>query len=281
MPRAMSVRFYDVRKVHARGMSLRDALSQIAARGQPGTREMQLGPGVRVRLEEFTPTAGFLEGEITRVRADDHPSEVHPHGTVQLNVTGPIGEGVAFKFRERDHVLAIQYDNRIVAPSRFFEYVMQMAQPAQFEADAKADARALAHFRRHPMKKVKIRLAQPQDLAGVEAPMQSAARAFRGLARDYAAPMITLELGVGHEDGALGADAKRMVEGFVRRSGIDPNVKSVKITPDNGAGIENAEINLLDALLSFRTTIPNLPNDPAANYAARQRVVSRALANHT
>jgi hypothetical protein len=219
---------------------------------------------------------------MTRVRHDDFPSEVHPQGTRQLNVAVPIGEGIAFRFRERDHVLAIQYDNRIVSPGKFIDYVTQLVPAAQFTFDPKADANALAHFRAHPLKKVRIKLAQPQDLRAVEPAMQSAARSFRSLGRDYAAPVVTLEMSVGHEDGSLSQDAKRMVEGFVRRAGAAGDhgpVKSVRIKPDNGPGIENREVDLLDALLSVKDEIPT-PNNPDASYDARRRLVERALNGH-
>lgn len=281
MPKIVTVRFYQIGKLHAHGLSLRSALDQIAALGQPGVRERQLTAGFRCRLERYVPTAGYLTGEITLVRNEDFPAEVHPHGTAELNVGVPIGEGVAFRFREQDHVLAMQYDPRVVSPGRFIDYLMQSVAAAQFTIEPKADVRALAHFRARPLKKVRIKLASPQDLRAVEAPMQSAARSFRSLGRDYAAPIVTLEMSVGHEDASLSQEAKRMVEGFVRRAvADDANVRSVRIKPDNGPGIENREVDLLDALLSVRDEIPNPSNDPQTSYDARRRVVERALNAH-
>jgi len=280
MPKVVTVRFFQIGKFHAQAMSFRAALDQIEALGQPGARERQLGLGFRCRLERYHATAGYLTGEITRVRNDDFPSEVHPQGTRALNVAVPIGEGVAFRYRERDHVLAMQYDNRVVSPGRFIDYVMQMVAGAQFTIDPKVDANALAHFRARPLKKVRIKLARPQDLRQVEPAMASAARAFKSLAQNYSSPTVTLEMSVGQEDGSLAADAKRMIEGFVRRSMHDENVKSIKVKPDNGPGIPNDDINLLDALLSVRDEIQNPSNDPQRNYDSRRRIVERALNGH-
>jgi hypothetical protein len=280
VPKIVTVRFYQIGKVSAHAPTLRVALSQIEALGQPGFRERQLAAGFRCRLERFTATPGYLTGEITRVRSDDFPSEVHPHGTTVLNVGVPIGEGVAFRYRESDHVLAIQYDPRVVSPGRFIDYVNQLVPAAQFLSKPKVDANALAHFRAHPLKKVRIKLARPQDLRNVEPSMQSAARAFRTLGRDYAAPLVTLEMSVGHEDSSLSRDAKRMIEGFVRRAAVGSGVKSIKVRPDNGPGEENAEVNLLDALLSVKDTIDRPSNDPQSNYDARRRIVQSALNAH-
>lgn len=280
LPKIVTVRFYQIGKLTAHAPTLRVALSQIEALGQPGAREKQLAPGFKCRLERYVATAGYLTGEITRVRSDDFPSEVHPHGTTRLNVRVPIGEGIAFRYRERDHVLGIQYDPRIVSPGRFMDYINQLVPEAQFYAEPKADLTALAAFRARPLKKVRIKLARPQDLRDVEPPMQSAAKAFRSLGRDYAAPVVTLEMSVGHEDGSLSQDAKRMVEGFIRRAGSRSDVKSVKIKPDNGPGEENREIDLLDALLSVRDTIESPSNKPDRNYDARRSIVERALRGH-
>lgn len=280
MSKTVTVRFYRIGLIDARGMSLRQALDGIDARGLPGQREQQLGQGFIVRLERYSSTAGYLTGEMTRVRHDDHPSEVHAHGTTRLNVNGPIGEGIAFRYRERDHTLAIQYDVRTMAPGRFIDYIQQMVPNARFTFEPKADANALESFRRKPLRKVRIRLAQPQDLTRVEPQMASVARAVRSMARDYASPTITLELGMGHEEGSLGRDAKRMIEGFVRRAAVDPNVKKVTVTPDNGLGVHNEPIDLLDALLSVRQDIRGLSNDPDENYEIRRRIVERALNGH-
>jgi hypothetical protein len=174
----------------------------------------------------------------------------------------------------------MQYDARIVSPGRFLDYIMQWVPAAQFTGDAKADANALAHFRAKPLKKVRIKLAQPQDLRNVEPAMQSAAKSFRSLGRDYAAPLVTLEMSVGHEDASLSQEAKRMVEGFLRRAGAHSDVKNITIKPDNGPGEDNRDVNLLDALLSVKAEIPNPQNDPAASYDARRRIIERALNAH-
>jgi hypothetical protein len=280
MPKTVTVRFFQIGKVHRNGPSVRNALDQIVALGQPGARECQLAQGMDCRLERYTPAAGILTGEMTRVRDDDHPSEVHPHGTAQLNVAGAIGEGIAFRYRERDHLLAIQYDPRIMGPGRFIDYMMQMAQPANFTILPKMDRNALASFRARPLRKVKIRIAQPQDLRQVEPAMSSVAQSVRRMGREYAAPSITLELGMGHEGGSLGRDAKRMVEGFIRRAVNDENIKNVRTTSDSGPGVANEEVDLLDALLSVKHTIARMSNDPLQSYRDRARVLERAMNGH-
>lgn len=280
MPKTVTVRFFQVGRIDPRGVTLRDALGAIEALGQPGARELQIGQGIRVRLERYHATAGYLTGEMTRVRHDDHPAEIHHHGTAQLNVAGAIGEGVAFRYREADHILAMQFDNRTLSPSRFIDYVQQLVPAARFTFLPKIDANALRHFRAHPLRKAKIRLAQPQDLTHVEPTMASAARAIRSLGRDYAAPTLTLEIRMGHEEGSLGRDAKNMLEGFIRRAAVDSNIKTVKATPDNGPGVDNTEIDLLDQILAVKSQIPNPSNNPDANYDARRRVVERALNGH-
>lgn len=281
MARSITVRFYQIGKMAANGPSLRHALNDIYLRGDPGQREVQLAEGVRCRLERFVESAGFISGEMMRVRNTDFPCEVHPHGTAVLGVEGPIGEGIAFRFREADSRLAIQFDPRVVSPGRFFDYIGQAHGAPLFTYRATMDDAAIRRFRDQPLRKVKIRLASPQELADVENSMQAAASAFRNLGQDYDAPIVTLEIGMGRSNGHLAEGAKQMVEGFLRlwHDG-DADVRSVVATSDAGEGIDNEDINLLDHLLSDRGEVVIRDNDPQTIYEACSGFVDRALRRH-
>ena len=131
MPKPITVRFYQVGKVSPHGPSLRTVLQQIFDLGEPGTRHRQLSGAFTCRLERLnTATPGHIAGEMVRVRSTDLPCEVHPDGTHALSVDVPIGDGVAFWFREQDHKLAIQYDMRTLSPGRFNDYFHQMVDAA-------------------------------------------------------------------------------------------------------------------------------------------------------
>jgi hypothetical protein len=273
MPRQVSVRLWRVGKRHRQGATLRQALDQVWGIGPPGDRQRQMAPGVLCRLERYEPQAGVVGGEMTRVRHEDFPAEIHPHGAVALNVNVPIGDGVAFRFREADHTLAFQYDDRILAAGKFLDYLEALVPEALFNLDPIADERELARFHADPLKKVTIRLASPVDVVANEDNMQAAATAFRRLGADYGAPQVTLQLSVGNGGGFLNQAAKGMIEGFLRSVGAN-DVRSAKAVP-GGAG-RTKEVNLLDALFSHKEEVES-SRDLVENYAIRQRLLARVL----
>ena len=214
MAKNMTVRFYRVGKVTPQGPSLRNSLQTIFDLGAPSTRECQLTGGFACRLERLIPAVGYISGEMMRIRETDLPCEVHPDGTRILDVQVPIGDGIAFCFREADHTLAIQYDTRVVSPGRFNDYIGQMHHAGQFTIEPVLDAQALARFRAQPLRKLKVKLARPINLGELEDEMAAAADAFRSLGDAYQAPLITLEMSMGHSGGQLAEGTK------VNRPGI-------------------------------------------------------------
>lgn len=280
MPKSITVRFYEIGKLTPHGASLRQALQEIYDSGPPGAREVQLSEGFVCRLERLHATAGFVSGEMLRVRTTDFPCEVLREGTRRLDVEGPIGDGIAFRFREADSRLAIQFDPRVVSPGRMFDYVAQWHRTPLFGYTPTMDDEAIARFRAQPLRKVKIKLASPRNLAVVEDASAPAAIALRNLGEDYGAPVVTLELSMGHAKGHLAEGAKQMAEGFLHMLGEGADVRGIVVTPDAGEGVENEDINLLDQLLSDKDEIPSPPNDPDAIYEACASHLERVLARH-
>jgi hypothetical protein len=280
MPKSITVRFYEIGKLTQHGASLRQALQEIFGSGPPGDREVQLSEGFTCRLERLHTTAGFVSGEMLRVRTTDFPCEVLPQGTRRLGVDGPIGDGIAFRFRDADSRLAIQYDPRVVSPGRMFDYIAQWHGTPLFGFTPTMDDDAIARFRAQPLRKVKIKLATPRNLAAIEDAAAPAAIALRDLGEDYEAPIVTLELSMGHAKGHLAEGAKQMTEGFLRMLGEGADVRSIVVTPDAGEGVDNEDINLLDQLLSDKDEIASPPNDPDAIYDVCARHVECVLARH-
>lgn len=280
MPKSITVRFYEIGKLTPHGASLRQALQEIFDSGPPGDRQVQLSEGFVCRLERLRTTAGFISGEMLRVRTTDFPCKVLPEGTRPLGIDGPIGDGIAFRFREADSRLGIQHDPRVVSPGRMFDYIAQWHRTPLFTFTPTIDDEAIVRFREQPLRKVKIKLASPRNLAAIEDAAAPAAYALRHLGEDYHAPIVTLELSMGHSKGHLAEGAKQMAEGFLHMVGEGADVRGIVVTPDAGEGIDNEEINLLDQLLSVKEEIPNPGNDPDAIYEACSGLVERVLAQH-
>lgn len=281
MPKPMTVRFYQVGKVVENGPSLRTVLQSILDLGEPGTRECQLSGAFTCRLERLrTDTPGYVSGEMMRVRSTDLPCEVHPDGTRALDVDVPIGDGVSFCYREQDHKLAIQYDLRTISPGRFNDYIHQMVAAGQFTFESALDPDALARFHALPLRKLKVTLARPQQLGELEDEMAAAGQAFRDLGEVYQAPVVTLEMSMGHHKGQLADGAKQMVEGFLTMAGNNRDVRGITVTPDSGEGQQNEDINLLDTLLSVKGEVMPVSEGPNDVYAASSAFVRAQLDAH-
>lgn len=277
MPRMMSVRLWRISKRHPAGPSLRAALEAVVGMGVPGAREGQLAPGIRCRLERFEVDGTTLIGEMTRVRHDDYPAEIHPHGALELGVQVPIGDGVAFRYRPRDHTLAFQYDDRILAAGRFLDYLEMQHHGALFDLRPIADERKMQSFRDRPLKKVRLKIANPVDVVADEDSQQAAAQAFRRLGQAYDAPTVTIELSVGTGGGYLNRAAKSMMSAFLRTTDED-DLRQARAYTANEAG-RSEEVNLLDALFSHKEEFESVRN-LEQNYRARQRVLTRVLDAH-
>lgn len=280
MAKAVSVRFCTVGKVAQAGPSLRTTLETIFNAGAPAARECQLSGGFDCRLERLVLTPGYMAGEMMRIRETDLPCEVHPDKTRVLGVNVPLGDGVAFCFREADHTLAIQYDARVLSPGRFNDYLVQMHNAGQYVFEPVLDAQALARFQAQPLRKLKVKLARPQNLVALDNEMSAAGAAFQSLGDAYAAPVVTIEMSMGHNKGQLSDGAKTMIAGFLAMAGHNSDVQAITVTPDAGEGVQNEDINLLDSLLSEKGDLNPASEEPDDVYAATSQFVRLRLDAH-
>ena len=236
--------------------------------------------GFVCRLERLALEPGYLSGEMMRIRDTDLPCEVHPDGTRVLGLDVPIGDGVAFRFREADHTLAIHYDTRVISPGRFNDYLTQMHHAGQFTMEPVLDAAALARFQAQPLRKLRVKLARPQNLDALDNEAAAAGVAIQSLGEAYEAPIVTVELSMGHNKGQLGAGAKAMVQRILAMAGHGQDVRAVSVTPDAGEGVQNEDINLLDSLLSEKGEIDPVSDAPDDVYASTSAFVRQRLDGH-
>jgi len=203
---------------------------------------------------------------MTRIKDTDFPAEIKDVGAVELNVSGPIGNCVVFRFRERDHVLAIQYDPRLLSPGRFISYIEGIHSKELFSLTPRLDKEALKKFRKNPLKKIKIQLASQADLDAVDDAMQAVTSSFSTLKKEYEAPIITFEMSMGHNKGALSEGAKKMAEGFLTMIGAsdDGDVRSLRAVSQGDDGSES--IDLIDQILSDKQDIVLRSNNPKDIY---------------
>lgn len=279
MSSKMSIRFYSVEKLKPAGPALRTALEQIISRDH-SAREKQLTGGLVVRLERFAPDAGELAGEFIKVTDTDFPFEVGTDGVRRLPTEGPIGFGVAFRYRPGDHTLAMQYNPRVVSPGRAIDYLMQVDNRFAYKVTPKMDEENWRKFNENPIRKLRIGIASPQNLAAIEDAGSAVMSSARQLGEAYSAPVITIEMGMGTRKGSLSAAARGAAAAFAGLFNQGADIRSLKGWVKLREGESAEELNLIDEVLSTRAEFPSPRNDPDGNYRVRAEILKQALAAH-
>lgn len=281
MANRLTIRFYTVERVTPAGFSLQQALENVDAKQPHSSRQIQLAANYIVRLERYEDDAGELTGEFIRVQTTDFPFEVEDDGVSPLQTDGPLGNGIAFRFRPMDSTLAIQYDTRVVSPGRAMDYLQQCDGRANFRINPKIDEENWRRFMDGEVRKLRVGVASPDHLGMLENGAAAAGHTFRELGQVYGAPVITIELGMGRRNGALTEAAKVLASEMSRlfRSN-EGDIRSLKAGVKSQDGVPVEEINLIDEVLSDHHEI-NLPNnDPDHNYAIRKNFLRDALNRH-
>jgi hypothetical protein len=143
------------------------------------------------------------------------------------------------------------------------------------------DEETWRRFLDYPLRKLRIGIASPNHLADVEDDGAAVIRSFRELGDAYEAPIIVLEMGMGHHGGALGAAAKGLAREIYRLfadGGAD--LRSLKATVKADEDTPTEEINLIDEVLSDKFEIDLPQNEPDQNYNVRSDFLRGRLQQH-
>ena len=106
-------------------------------------------------------------------------------------------------------------------------------------------------------------------------------KSFKEFGEAYGAPMITVELSMGHRKGALLESAKGLATGiFNMFSEGDVDLRSLKAKVKTQDDVPTEEINLIDEVLSDRFDVDLPANDPDKNYKVRDDFIKQILAEH-
>jgi len=278
--RHITIRFYSVGKSLPQGPSLREVFEEIFAKDIP-EREVRLATGLSARLERFELEGNDFTGEFTRIQSTNFLSEVHVDGTRSLSIGTPLGHGVAFRFRQVDHVFAVQYDTRVLSPGRMFAYLRAMRGDASFDYRPKVDESNWLRMQQNPLRKLAITIASPDHLGAIENAGAAVGDSIRLLGEAYSAPFVTIELGMGRRNGELSAATKEMAsQVFALFANDQADVRKMKAVSETEAGERNDEINLIDEILSEKDELALPDNDPDRNYEVRRNFLRDKMHGH-
>ena len=281
MDKTVTVRFYDVYKRDRKVPALRKALKDIYDTGNAQSRQATLDSGTIARLERLEITNDFVTGEFTRIQDTNFPSEVRRDKVEPLGVNGMLGHGIAFRFRISDSVLAIQYEPRVLAPSRINSYILAMQSEASYEFRPRLNGDNWRRMAQRPLRKLVIGVASPSDLADIEGAGASVAESLRQMGDAYEAPSITIELGMGRRNGALGEDVKKMAtQMFKKFLNDEVDLRKLRGVIETEEGIPNDEVNLIEEVLAQKDELSLPHNDPLASYEIRKKWLARKMREH-
>jgi hypothetical protein len=267
MDKRITFRFYRATR-HARGrITLSDALTQIANVRRPRDRERQLAQDYYVRAEIIEIARGSIHGEFTRIQKTNLPSEVEDGGRRPLTTRNPLGHGIVFRYLPGSNELGLQYDPRVISPSKLTYYIGQMIDGADFTLDPIVRTDMWDKFNEGSVRRLSITIASPTNLEEVERGHHvSLIRSMRDMGEAYDAPTITIDLSMGHKSGSLGERVRAMA-GYLRRGFEREHVEISKMKAKvKQEGERTEDLDLLEDILSIRDDLELVDNDPEANY---------------
>lgn len=267
MDKRITFRFYRVRREGRGRLDFDEALLQIANIRRPRDRERQLAIDYYVRAEVIERHQGSIHGEITRVQKTNFPSEVEDNGRRALRVGNPLGHGIVFRYLPGTEQIGLQYDPRVLSPSKLTEYIADVIEGARFRLDPIVRDDMWERFNQGAVRKISISISQPDHLEAVErGGAASVSRSMRDMADAYSAPAISIELSMGHRSGSLSNAVRAMVRHF-RSEAVQDQVEVTSMKAKvKQEGEKTEDLDLLDDLLSTKEVLELHDNDPEANY---------------
>ena len=203
MEKTFSFRFYDVSREKEEIPSMLEMLRTIAAIDNKTDREKLISQDYTVRLENLEDDgASAVVGELVRCQGTNFPAELDGNNRKALTAKR-LGHSVVFRLNHKTGIFGIQYDPRIVGPTRILSYIAAFNPAAIYSMHPKINEEAWKKFSKGDTKKLAIRIANPGNLNVLGGAGEAASTAFRSMAEAYDAPSILVEISMGHHKGFL------------------------------------------------------------------------------
>lgn len=276
MEKSVTLRFYTVRRTIEHKPALADVLRLIAQRSI-ADRESRVGDeNFLVRLEDFVETADEMHGQFVRGQSGNRPGRMLPDGTGNLPFHEPLGHGIAFRYRFRDGLLAVQFDPKILSPSKIMEYLYQQEPRAEYNLRPIMRKDAWERFEALPLRKLEVAIAghpNPHDLENNDQPVWRNAAMIKDA---YGADTVRFQISMGHRRGALADAAKDILrEAFRRHLNGEDDIRAIKGVMETGDGLPNDEIDLMGALFDVKEDL-HFDGDDFPRFYSLRRDLLRA-----
>jgi hypothetical protein len=281
MEKSITLRFYDLTRTDAAKPSFESILQKIEPMPLKD-RERTVGANdILVRLEDYAADGDELAGQLIRAQSGNRPGRMMPTGTAALPFSEPLGHGVAFRYRKADGLLGIQFDPRVLSPSRFIEYFYAIEPTSEFRLLPRMREDAWDRFDSLPLRKLEVAVAgHPNVTANASPESQAAWAALSDLGDKYKAHTVRIELSMGHKSGSLPEDVKALARDvFARFTAGSEDVRSLRGVVETGEGLPNDDIDLMGTLFDVKVDLSFPDDDPAKFYKLRRDILKTSLAN--
>lgn len=278
MEKTVTLRFYDVRRRAEDRPALADLLVAISRR-QLADRERRIGEEeILVRLEDFSRREGHIFGQFIRGQSGNRPGRMLPQGTDALPFDEPLGHGIAFRYREADGVLAIEFNPFILSPSRIFSYLYEFDGRAEYEFAPRMRDDAWERFEEMPVRKLTLSIAGHPHAGRANDPNSAVWANISDMRDRYGAETVRIELSRGHRGGALTEASKRLARDlFTRHQNGTDDIRAIKGVIDTGEGIPNEELDLLGELFDVKEELHFPENNWTQFYTLRRNLLRDRL----
>jgi len=275
MEKSVTLRFYDVRRTAEDKPALVDVLRMIAAK-PIADREARVGlEDILVRLEDFAENDGEIHGQFVRGQSGNRPGRMLPDGTGNLPFEEPLGHGIAFRYRARDGLLAVQFDSKILSPGRILDYFYQHDARAEYSLTPRMRQDAWERFAALPLRKLEVSVAGHANAHDLDNAADPVWRNVATIKQAYGADTVRFQISMGHRDGSLLDGAKDILrEAFRRHQNGEDDIRTIRGVLETGEGVPNDEIDLMGTLFDVKEELYFDGDDFPRFYILRRDLLS-------
>ncbi len=268
LTRPMRIDFYRV--VTPQGVTFEQLLQLACALPDDESRSLVYG-GVAFRLQELRRGANIWQGDMIRIRMEDHPLKATLGGEtelIELEDDEGIGEETAFLYDPAINVLVLQRNRSGVSEKRLVTYFAQKGETGPIALDPVVNHDVLDRLERmQTVRSLEVRVAGFEH-ADVYRGQTRAVEGMIGISEELSAPSLTIQATMGRQTGGL-----RNAIDFVRRLVHIPGQTPQEVQKIQVSGKEHdaADTEVLDILLFRMVETAMVPLGPDRRFAPADR----------
>ncbi len=276
MDTRIHARFFRVTKPEVGVADFPEILKEVIALPNPGARELDLGEGVKARLERCTEDGDFLEGEFCRIQTQNIPPETGPDGLKPIKLEGGLGHVAAFRYHRPTRVLLLQRNIHSVTAARLALYLAATKPNRIFGFAPVLAKNAMDRFKAKEPRGFAVTFAGPKNLEALDDANIAAAQGAKLIAEAYGGIRVKIEVTVGRSRRKF-LRKREILEDLGSLVDID-GVKALRVNAVGGG--EDDMINFMKEQMQGEQILDLSDVDPDKNYEARKLFLRKVFSDN-